>query len=299
MILSLPALIGGALTLVALAAAVRALLPARPSAAEALRRTHQPAVPSAPAHGAAGRGQEWAQQIGERLLATEAVASRLPAKDLRLLDLSPAQLLGRCVSYALLGLLLPQFLLLLATVVGVSVPFAVPVGASLVCAAFFAFKCLDDVHDKAKTLRHEYRYAVISLLERIAVARAAEASAGEALTRAATVGDSTPALQIREALDHARMSGITPWKALEDLGAELGVPELRHPARALALAGEEKAAVQGVLESQIEAQRTALLAQRKAAANAATERMDIPSLAVGLCLVLFAAIPAFIRILNL
>ncbi|MFI5634683.1 hypothetical protein ACIA8E_36115 [Streptomyces sp. NPDC051664] len=299
MLVSMPALAGGAVAVVGAGLAVRALRPARPDVSELLRLARSPGPYEAATTSGANRIEVWADRAGAQLVKTPTVAARLPAKDLRLLELSPAKLLGRCASFGLLGLLLPQIFVLMVTLAGKNPPFAVPVLAALGCAAFFIFKCLDDVRDKAKLLREEYRYAVVSLLERLVLTRSADAGAGEALVRAASVGDSTPAVQMREALAHARLTGTNPWTALEQLGQDLGVADLTHPARALALAGEEKTSITSTLENQIDILRTALQTDRIARANQATEQMDIPALAVGLCLVIFMAMPAFIKILNL
>ncbi|MBV7249284.1 hypothetical protein [Streptomyces sp. MW-W600-10] len=299
MLVSVPAIAGGAITVVAVGLAVKALLPARPDAGELLRLTRSPGPYEPVAAHATKRVEALADQVGTRLVKTPTVAARLPAKDLRLLEMSPAKLLGRAAAFGLLGLVLPQFFMVMVVLAGKQPPFAVPVFAALGCGAFFAFKCLDDVRDQAKKLREEYRYAVVSLLERLVLTRSADAGAGEALVRAASVGDSTPAVQMREALAHARLTGTNPWTALERLGDDLGVPDLAHPARALALAGEEKTAITSTLENQIDILRTALQTDRVARANAATEQMDIPALVVGLCLVVFMALPAFIKILNL
>ena len=75
--------------------------------------------------------------------------------------------------------------------------------------------------------------------------------------------------------------------------------DLARPARAMALAGEEKAAVTRTLENQVDLLNAAVQGDRETRANQATEQMDLPALTVGLSLVVFCALPAFIKILNL
>ncbi|MFF9569955.1 hypothetical protein [Streptomyces sp. NPDC014685] len=298
MIVSVPAMVGGAVAVLGTGMAVRALIPAKPSLDELLRTTRSPA-PHTPVDAGAGRFEAFTDKMGDRLVATPTVASRLPAADLRLLEMSPARLLGRCARMAVLGMLLPQLFMLLLTVAGKRPPLPVPVLLALGIGAFFAFKCLDDVRDDAKKLREEYRYTIVSLLERLILIRAANASAAESLLRAASVGDTTAALQIREALEHARLTGTPYWSALAGLGTQIGVEDLARPARAMALAGEEKAAVTRTLENQVDLLRAAVQGDRETRANQATEQMDLPALTVGLSLVVFCALPAFIKILNL
>ncbi|WP_415954410.1 hypothetical protein [Streptomyces sp. KLOTTS4A1] len=293
---SLPAVVGALLAMGGAVLAIRALLPERPDVVEVLRRS--PVAPvtvvqsdrSSPA---------WAEQLGARLVKAPAVAARLPGQDLKLLERTPAELAAKCVAYAVVGLMAPQGFVLLAAAAGTPLPLPVPFALALVCSAFMVFKCIDDVRDEAKALRHEYRYAVISLLERLVLVRSASAGAGGALIQAASVGDRKPAMQISAALDHARLTGTNGWTALERLGHDLGVPELSHPARALALAGEERTAINQTLANQIDLLRTALHTDRMTRANQASEQMELPILAVGLSLVLFMVVPAMVRILNI
>lgn len=298
MIISVPAMVGGAVAVLGAGMAVRALLPARPSVDDLLTTTRSPA-PHTITDVSAGRFEAFTDTMGHRLVAAPAVASRLPATDLTLLEMSPAKLLGRCARMAVIGMLLPQLFMLLLTVAGKTPPLPVPVLLALGVGLFFAFKCLDDVRDDAKKLREEYRYTIVSLLERLILIRAANASAAESLLRAASVGDTTPALQIREALEHARLTGTPYWSALAELGKQIGVEDLARPSRAMALAGEEKAAVTRTLENQVDLLRAAVQSDRETRANQATEQMDLPALTVGLSLVVFCALPAFIKILNL
>ncbi|MFF1593098.1 hypothetical protein ACFVY0_34010 [Streptomyces sp. NPDC058286] len=298
MIISVPAMVGGAVAVLGAGMTVRALMPARPSVDALLKTTRSPA-PHTAIDTSAGRFEAFTDKMGDRLVATPTVASRLPVTDLRLLEMSPAKLLGRCARMAVVGMVLPQLFMLLLTLGGKRPPLPVPVVLALAVGGFFAFKCLDDVRDDAKKLREEYRYTIVSLLERLILIRSANASAGESLLRAASVGDTTPALQIREALEHARLTGTTYWSALADLGRQIGVEDLARPARAMALAGEEKAAVTRTLENQVDLLNAAVQGDRETRANQATEQMDLPALTVGLSLVVFCALPAFIKILNL
>jgi hypothetical protein len=289
----------GAVIAVCLVLAVRALVPQRAPLSDVLRRTHQPDA-YAPARAPAAQGSGaavWADRIGTRLMETDTFVSRLPARDLALLELSPASLLGRCALYALVGLLLPQWFLFIASVMGVSWPLLVSLLAGIVFAAFMVFKCLDDVRDKAKKARRAYQYYAASLLERIALARNSDAGAAEALTRTVAHGEGVVEARIRDTIEHAQLAGVSVWSALRALGDEIGVPELSRPAAALALAGEERAAVFNQLEAQAVAVRRALLADRKGQANEATEKMHLPSLAIVFLMATFLLAPAVVRIM--
>ncbi|MCX5355567.1 hypothetical protein [Streptomyces mirabilis] len=298
--ISVPGMLIGAVVAVSLVLAVRALLPQNTPLADVLRRTHQPEA-YAPQHvpGPDVRGAAvWADRLGTRLMETDTFVSRLPARDLALLELSPASLLGRCALYALAGMLIPQWFLFIASVMGVSWPLLVSLLAGLGCAAFMVFKCLDDVRDKAKKRRREYQYYTASLLERIALARNSDAGATEALMRAVAPGDGAAEARIRDTVEHAQLAGVSVWASLRKLGEDLGVPELARPAASLALAGEEQAAVFNQLEAQAVAVRRALLADRKGQANEATEKMHLPSLAIVFLMATFLLAPAVVRIMT-
>jgi len=301
MSLSVPGMLLGALSAGGAVLAVRSLLPRRAPLDEVLRRTHSPSprhTPAPPALQRAGiQGPAvWADRVGARLVATGTFTARLPARDLDLLEMAPAALLGRCALYGLAGLLIPQWIVFLLRVGGIVLPFAVPLAAGAGCALFMVFKCLDDVRSKARERRREYRYYTASLLERVALARSSDAGAAEALARAVESGDGRAAVRIRDAVEHARLAGVSPWDALGQLGSELGVPELARPAASLALAGEEQAAVYEQLEAQAEVVRRGLLADRKEAANEATEKMHVPALAIVFLMAAFLIAPALVRI---
>ncbi|MEV5786232.1 hypothetical protein ACGFWD_26890 [Streptomyces sp. NPDC048448] len=298
MSLSVPGMLLGAVTAGGAVLAVRSLRPRRTPLEEVLRRTHFPTGPSVPSSGApVGRGPAvWADRVGARLVTTTAFASRLPVRDLSLLEMAPSALLGRCALYGLAGLLIPQWIVFLLRIGGIVLPFVVPLAAGIGCAVFMVFKALDDVRSKARQRRREYRYYTASLLERVALARSSDAGAAEALARAVESGDGAAAVRVRDAVEHARLAGISPWDALGRLSVELDVPELARPAASLALAGEEQAAVYDQLEAQAAVVRRGLLADRKEAANEATEAMHVPALAIVFLMAAFLIAPALIRI---
>ncbi|MET9122206.1 hypothetical protein [Streptomyces sp. NPDC004528] len=298
MSLSLPGMLLGGVTTAGATLLVRSLLPRRAPLDALLRRTHSPTPGGVVGALPVRAPVRWADQIGGRLLEADTVASRLPARDLTLLDLPPATLLGKCALYALAGLLIPQWIVFLLYVGHVPVPFLVPVAAGVGCAVFMVFKCLDDVREQAAARRREYRYYTASLLERVALARSSDAGAAEALSRAVESGDGRAAVRIRDAVEHGRLAGVSPWEALGRLGNDLGIPELARPAASLALAGEEQAAVYAQLEAQAEMVRRGLLADRKEAANEATEKMHLPALAIVFLMAAFLLVPALIRITS-
>lgn len=298
MSLSVPGMLLGGLTALGGTLAVRSLLPRRTPLDQVLRRTHAPAPRTASARTAAKGSAQWADRVGARLMETDAFVTRLPARDLNLLEMAPASLLGRCALYALGGFLIPQWIMFLLRLGGLSLPFVVPAAAGVGVALFMVFKCLDDVRDKATDARLEYRYYIASVLERVALARNSDAGAAEALARAVESGDGRAAVRIRDTVEHARLAGVSPWDALGGLGTELGVPDIARLSASLSLAGEEQAAVYDQLEAQADVVRRGLLSDRKEKANVATEKMHVPSLAIVFLMAVFLLAPALVRILS-
>ncbi|MFE6894806.1 hypothetical protein [Streptomyces sp. NPDC057694] len=292
MTLSLPGMLLGALIALSGALAVRAFLPKRLPLDVVLGRAPAGGVPSG-----AGRAG-WTDRMGHKLVSTTTVADRLPAQDLAVLEISPAHLLGQCVLYALIGFVGAQWLVFLVTLGGMSVPVIVPLALGLGFAVFLALQRLKDYRDKARERRLEYSYYTASLLERVALARNSDAGAPEALDRALKSGDGPAAVRVRDAVEHAALSGISPWEALTRLGDELGVPALTRIGASLGLAGEEQAAVYEQLRAQAVRTRETLFAERKKQAGEATENMRMPALAIVFLMALFLLAPQLIRVMN-
>ncbi|MFE4018509.1 type II secretion system F family protein [Streptomyces sp. NPDC059101] len=268
--------------------AVRAAWPARPDLASALAALDAPRpMPGAPAP--AGP-TSLPGMVGERLLGEFGGRISLPLKDLALLRKSPAEHLGRRVLFALYGLVLPQLLQALLAVAGSPLPFTVPAAVSLGLGALFWFAPGRDVKRAAAAARLVVRHSAASYLERVALARIANSGAAQALTRTAEVGDGWIFARMRQAFDHAELSGISPWEALKALGEELDIPELGRPADTLALAGEG-AAVYTTLQAQARQLRLALLADTKAEANAASAAMILPVTAGVILMLVFVMLP--------
>jgi tight adherence protein C len=292
MTLSVPGMLLGALIALSAALAVRAFMPKRASLDVVLGRA--PAAGSRPGSGSAG----WTDRMGHKLVSTTTVADRLPAQDLAVLEITPAHLLGQCLLYALIGFIGAQWLVFLVTLGGTSLPWIIPIALGLGFATFLAFQRLKDYRGKAADRRLEYSYYTASLLERVALARNSDAGAPEALDRALKSGDGPAAVRVRDAVEHAALSGISPWEALTRLGDELGVPALARIGSSLGLAGEEQAAVYDQLRAQAMRTRESLFAERKKKAGEATENMRMPAIAIVFLMALFLVAPQLIRVMN-
>lgn len=290
----LPAAAAGAL----LGLAVRALLPARRDLASALDRLDvaKAGGPSVASAAPVSTGSLF-ERVGARLLGEFGGRITLPAQDLALLRISPAEHLGKRVLFALYGLLLPQVFQGLLALSGGALPFALPAFVSLALAALFWFFPGREVARDAAAARQVVRHAAASYLERVALARIANSGAAQALTETAQVGNGWIFARMRQVFHQADLAGVTVWDALKQLGDELGIPELTRPADTLALAGEG-AAVYTTLQAQARQLRIALLSDAKAEANAASAAMVLPVTAGVILMLTFVMIPVTITILG-
>ena len=295
--ITLPVLVSGATVGVGLTLLARSMGRQVPDLAAALARLDgmdQPR-PAAFDHAPAAlvtrwwtdRAPAWAAQIGlDRY-----------RSDLALVGSTTSTLLAHKVAYAAVGLAFPPLLVAVMSLIGLSLPLAIPALGSLVLAAILFLGPDVDLRRRAAQTRVEMRRAVCVYLELVALERAADAGAVEALERAAEVGDGRAFELIRDSLLRAHLGGVPPWEGLARLADQLRVPELGDVADIMRLSGEDGAAVYVTLRARASSLRTALLAEDTAAANAASERMVMPVALLGLAFLALLAYPAFAQIL--
>nr|WP_240929387.1 type II secretion system F family protein [Streptomyces coryli] len=245
---------------------------------------------------ATGNGLD--ERVGAKLLGPLKPYVQLPESDLKLLGISRAKHLGIKVLWSLYGLFVfPAFVAVLAAI-GVRLPFVVPVGGALALAALFWIHPTRRAKAEAQAARLQFRHAIASYLERVDLARAANASPRAALADTAEVGDGWTYERLRIALDQAQLAGITPWEALRRLGEELDIPELARPADTIEVAGESGGTVRASLQAQAKQLRVALLADAKAEANAASESMYIPLIGLVILMVIFVGFPLGVQLFD-
>jgi hypothetical protein len=282
---------------------IRQCRPARPDLAAALARLDAPTARSAdgpfassgvsPAGGLpAGPAAALGRWLGAR-------ASRLPVPvaDLRLLDRPVEAFWASKAAFAVLGLALPSALFTLLWLVGLSPSPVLPVVVPLAAASGLFFAPDLVIRSQAGQVRAEFRQAVGAYLELVALGRAADSGPADSLERAAAVGHGRDFTRIADALARARLVGVPPWTALGDLADTTEVSDLRDLADIVALAGNDGAAIYDTLAAKATALRARTLADSESAANAASERLTLPAVALGLGFVLLVAYPALARVL--
>ncbi|MGY3515296.1 type II secretion system F family protein [Micromonospora sp. PTRAS2] len=279
------AVVGGAAVGLGLFLVVREALPAAPALGPALRRLHQP-----PGTGRAttGRGPDWIGGFARWL--------RPPHRQLALLDRTPEQYALSLLLSALVGLATPTFLGAVLFLGGVSVPLAVPLLGSLGMAFVAALIAHRSVLTRADAARDEFRQAVCTYLDLVALQLSAAHGPVQALERAAAVCDGWVFDRIRESLRIAQMQMHSPWDELRELADRIGIPELGDVGAIMRSSGSEGAQVHETLRSRADSLRDQIRTDNLARAEAITSRLDIPGSLLVFVLLGFAVYPFLARL---
>ena len=206
--------------------------------------------------------------------------------------------LAEKATLALTGMLLPPLVHLVLVVAGVGLGWQIGLVASILLAAGGFF--LPDVHVRreAEQRRSTFRHALSAYLNLIRVLLAGGAGIDGALQFAVGVGKGWAFDQLRRALVTAKLTRTTPWSALRQLGAELGVQPLTELAASVSLAGTEGARVRASLAAKAAALRTRELTLVEGDAQAATERMSVPVVVLCAGFLIFIGFPAVVNVLG-
>lgn len=270
---------GGGLLLVA-----SGLVPARPSLAAAIATLRQPPSPRLPRR--------------ERLrvaLAAPLRAVGLPRPgvraDLAITDRDPAAFLAVQAGLTVLGLVAPAAGVALLNLMGAGIGWATPLwlGALLAGGGYWVAQL--SVHQDAEARRLAMRQTVAALLDVLPPALAAGAGVEQALTDTTTIATGWAAERIRAALATARATRVPVCQLLRQLGADTGVLALQHLAATLQLAAGEGTRIREALARRGEALSDQLTADAEAAAEAATERLSAPVMALTGLFLLFLLYP--------
>lgn len=275
---------------------VRGLFPPRPPLAAALARLGRPSLDAAATPGSS----DW---LSARLGAPVAEALRGLGVDFTSLrsDLAvvgrPLEAhVGAKVGVAAFGAALVPVTAALMAAGGVVLP-AVVVFWVAVAGAAAGFVVPDLLlRAEAGERREEFRRVLSAFLDLAVIVLAGGGGVQTALERAAGAGDGWAQQRLRQALDAARATRSTPWAALGDLGAELGVGELEELAASVALAGTEGARVRESLVAKAASLRAHELAAAEARASSATEAMSVPVALLALAFIAFLTFPAVMAV---
>ncbi|MFD7655379.1 type II secretion system F family protein [Actinosynnema sp. NPDC059797] len=274
------------------------LFPPRPALGAVLARA---TAPPAPAPILATDDSGWATRLGRpavALLRAFGLPGLRLARDLAVVGRSTTAYLAEKATLAVAGLLLPVLPTVVLAVTGPGLGLQFPIASGFLLAAMgFVLPDLR-ARSQAARLRVGFRHALSAYLDLVWITLAGGAGVDSALGDAATIGRGWAFEQIHGALDTARLTRTTPWATLRRLGEELDVTELAELAASVSLAGTEGAKVRASLAAKAQALRTHQITDAEGEAQAATERMSLPVMALFLGFLVFIAFPALAGVLN-
>ncbi|MGW8380245.1 type II secretion system F family protein [Streptomyces sp. ODS28] len=288
---------------------VRALLPGRKGAVASVReidrlraqgQQHAPAGYGAnePVSGAAGlRARVGARVAG--LYLRQGWELRSLRADLALLERSWEGFLATKVMLAAVGLFFGPFLFGVAWVIGFGGSPVIPVWLALAFAAGFFMLPDLEVRRDAAAKRRDLRRVVGAYLDLVAMNLAGGRGLPEALKAASEVSDGWALRRIHDALSDARITGQSQWQALGQLGAQLGVEELKDLSASLALVADDGAKVRASLASRAETMRHRELAEIEGSAGEKSQSMLVAQLMLCAGFLVFLIFPAAMRVFQI
>jgi hypothetical protein len=222
----------------------------------------------------------------------------VPTADLALLGQDRESFLASKVICGLIGLATVPVLDAGLALAGSRLPLAVPAIASVALGALLLFAPDLVTRVNAKEKRADFRHALTSYLDLVALERGAGAGPTEALEAAAEIGQGWAFRRVAGALDQARRSGAAPWTALAGLAAQTGVTELADLADIAEVAGHEGARILETLAARAASMRAESLAADRARAGARSTTMVVPIALLGAGFLLLLVFPVIYRTLG-
>lgn len=280
---------GGALAGLGCSLVLTELVPAEPRLSAAIDRLE-------PADGVPSQSstREW---LGLRLKAA-APWLPVPVQDLQLLGQEPAAWLASKISLGIAGLALVPVLSGLLALGGRPLPWTIPAAGSVLLGGVL-FMAPDLVtHVNARERRTDFRHALTSYLDLVALERGAGAGPTQALEAAADVGHGWEFERIAAALRQARQAGSPPWDALARLAGQTGVPELADLAEIAGVAGQEGARILDTLAARAESMRAEALAATRAQAGTRSTTMVLPIALLAAGFLVLLIFPDFYRLFG-
>jgi Flp pilus assembly protein TadB len=219
----------------------------------------------------------------------------VPAADLALLGQDRERWFSSKIICGLAGLAIVPALTALMAAAGHRPSWAIPgvVSLALGVCLFFAPDLVTRVN--AAQRRADFRHALTSYLDLVALERGAGAGPTEALEAAARIGGGWAFARLEGALDAARKSGRPPWEGLAALAADTGITELADLADIAEVAGHEGARILQTLAARAESMRAQALSATKAKAGARSTTMVVPIALLGAGFLLLLIFPIVYR----
>lgn len=218
--------------------------------------------------------------------------------DLAVLDRSWETFLATKVPLAAAGLVFGPFVFVVVWTLGFGSGPVIPVWLALVFAAVFFMLPDLEVRRDAAGKRRDLRRVVGAYLDLVAMNLAGGRGLPEALMAAAEVSDGWAIRRVRNALADARITGMSQWQALGNLGEELGIDELKDLSASLALVADDGAKVRESLGSRAETMRHREMAEIEGSAGEKSQSMLVAQLLLCAGFLVFLIFPAAMRVFQ-
>jgi Flp pilus assembly protein TadB len=222
----------------------------------------------------------------------------IPTTDLALLNTTPRAYVQRRLRGAGIGAVAGILLGISPLLVGVDLAFSLVPLLAPAGLAVGALWPVWRVREAAAAARHDARRALATYLELVAGERASGAAPAPAVTQAAALGQHWLFTRLQQTLTYAHRTGQTPWAALRELGTQLQLAALIEVAD-LADTASEGAAVYDSLTAQAASLRHHTRSTDRAAANAASERLTLPTSLLMLSFLLLVLYPTTAHLLGI
>ncbi|MDX6310283.1 MAG: tight adherence protein [Nocardioidaceae bacterium] len=206
------------------------------------------------------------------------------------------QYVAKTTVLALTGFFGPLVIVGFFNTLGLGLPLIFAPVAGVVLAAVMVLVTRQEVTDKAKKRRAEFRRTLSIYLDLVAMSMQAGRGHAEALPASAAIGTGWAFTHLQDAIDGARFSGTTAWHALGQLGERFGIRELTDLDAALTLANEDGAKVRATLVARAETLRTERIADAGAAAAKATESMRFALIVMVFAFLTYELYPSIARL---
>lgn len=203
---------------------------------------------------------------------------------------------SRTLGLSMVGLFGPVAIVTVLGLVGLRVPPMIAPAAGLALAAAMVLVVHRELTDGARRRRAEFRRTLSIYLDLVAMSMQAGRGHAEALPAAAAIGTGWAFADLRDAIEGARFSGVTPWTALGRLGERLGVPQLADLEGALRLANDDGAKVKATLVARAATLRAQRIADSEAEANQATESMKFALIVMVFVFLTYELYPSITRL---
>lgn len=303
--LTMPVVVGAVLGL-GVYVLIRALMPTKRSAvAQVARidamRARGAAYESARTQKDTGRFSSLRAEVGSRIAEfylQQGWEQRSLRADLAVLERSWEKFLATKVLLAAGGMFFGPFLFVVVWTLGFSESPIVPVWLALLCSVVFFFLPDLEVRRDAAEKRRDLRRVIGAYLDLVSMSLAGGRGLPEALMAAAEVSDGWATQRIRNALADARITGVSQWQALGQLGEELGVEELKDLSASLALVADDGAKVRESLASRAETMRHRELSEIEGSAGEKSQSMLVAQLLLCAGFLVFLIFPAAMRVFQ-